>query len=197
MAALSRYVGVCEPVTFELGEVDRCFDVVRAQNFIASFKEHLRADPDLLGSNTRTNYEMGLAMSLGDAVWAHAEQTRIFRRFQAVFDRYDLIVSPTCPVSPFPWQVPFLAEMDGRPLENYYRWLGLTYVVSLLTNPALSLPGGTDMRACRSASSSWDRFAATAVSWISLRRLKAHSAMTMSCGGLGRILPNWPRRGWR
>jgi amidase len=77
-------------------------------------------------------------------VWAHAEQTRIFRRFQAVFDRYDLIVSPTCPVSPFPWQVPFLAEMDGRPLENYYRWLGLTYVVSLLTNPALSLPGGTD-----------------------------------------------------
>jgi amidase len=144
MAALSRYVGVCEPVTFELGEVDRCFDVVRAQNFIASFKELYERDPDLLGSNTRTNYEMGLAMSLGDAVWAHAEQTRIFRRFQAVFDRYDLIVSPTCPVSPFPWQVPFLAEMDGRPLENYYRWLGLTYVVSLLTNPALSLPGGTD-----------------------------------------------------
>jgi Asp-tRNA(Asn)/Glu-tRNA(Gln) amidotransferase A subunit family amidase len=34
--------------------------------------------------------------------------------------------------------------MDGRPLENYYRWLGLTYVVSLLTNPALSLPCGTD-----------------------------------------------------
>jgi Asp-tRNA(Asn)/Glu-tRNA(Gln) amidotransferase A subunit family amidase len=34
--------------------------------------------------------------------------------------------------------------MDGRPLENYYRWLGLTYVVSLLTNPALSLPCGAD-----------------------------------------------------
>ncbi len=129
---------------FELGEVDRCFDVLRAQNFIASFKEIYERDPDLLGSNTRTNYEMGLAMSLGDAVWAHAEQTRIFRRFQAMFDAYDLIVSPTCPVSPFPWQTLYLAEMDGRPLENYYRWLGLTYVVSLLTNPALSLPCGTD-----------------------------------------------------
>lgn len=34
--------------------------------------------------------------------------------------------------------------MDGRPLENYCRWLGLTYVVSLLTHPALSLPAGTD-----------------------------------------------------
>lgn len=144
MAALSRYVAVCEPVHFDLGEVNRCFDVLRAQNFIASFKEIYERDPNLLGSNTRTNYEMGLTMSLGDSVWAHAEQTRMFRRFQPVFDQYDLIVSPTCPVSPFPWQQPYLAEMDGRPLENYYRWLGLTYVVSLLTNPALSLPGGTD-----------------------------------------------------
>ncbi|WP_144161757.1 amidase [Paraburkholderia sp. BCC1885] len=144
MAALSRYVGVCEPVRFDLGEVDRCFDVVRAQNFIASFKELYERDPELLGANTRTNYEMGLAMSLGDAVWAHAEQTRMFRRFQTSFERYDLIVSPTCPVSPFPWQTLYLAEMDGRQLENYYRWLGLTYVVSLLTNPALSLPCGKD-----------------------------------------------------
>jgi amidase len=144
IAALSRYVGVCEPVNFELGDVDRCFDAIRAQNFIASFKEIYERDPNLLGPNTRANYEMGLAMSLGDAVWAHAEQTRIFRRFQAVFDDYDLIVSPTCSVSPFPWQQLYLAEMDGRALENYYRWLGLTYVVSLLTNPALSLPSGTD-----------------------------------------------------
>lgn len=144
MAALSRYVRVCEPVAFELGEVDRCFDVMRAQNFIASFKEIYERDPNLLGSNTRINYEMGLTMSLGDAVWAHAEQTRMFRRFQTTFDQYDLIISPTCPVSPFPWQQVYLAEMDGRPLENYYRWLGLTYVVSLLTNPALSLPCGTD-----------------------------------------------------
>jgi len=144
MAALSGYVGVCEPVSFELGEVNRCFDVIRAQNFIAGFKDIYERDPNLLGANTRTNYEMGLAMSLGDAVWAHAEQTRIFRRFQAVFDTYDLIVSPTCPVSPFPWQQVALTEMDGRPLENYYRWLGLTYVVSLLTHPALSLPAGTD-----------------------------------------------------
>ncbi|MDE1182183.1 amidase family protein [Paraburkholderia sp.] len=144
MASLSRFVRVCEPVAFDLGDVDRCFDVMRAQSFIAGFKDIYERDPTLLGANTRTNYEMGLAMSMGDAVWAHAEQTRIFRRFQAAYAHYDLIVSPTCSVSPFPWQQLYLAEMDGRPLENYYRWLGLTYVVSLLTNPALSLPCGVD-----------------------------------------------------
>jgi Asp-tRNA(Asn)/Glu-tRNA(Gln) amidotransferase A subunit family amidase len=144
MQALSRYVKVCEPVELALGEADRCFDVVRAQNFIAGFQETYERDPMLLGANTRVNYEMGLAMSLGDAVWAHAEQTRISRRFQTLYKQYDLILSPTCSVSPFPWEQLYLAEMDGRPLENYYRWLGLTYVVTLLTNPALSLPMGRD-----------------------------------------------------
>jgi amidase len=144
MQALSRYVKVCEPVELALGEADRCFDVIRAQNFIAGFQQTYERDPMLLSQNTRVNYEMGLAMSLGDAVWAHAEQTRIFRRFQTLYQQYDLILSPTCSVSPFPWEQLYLAEMDGRPLENYYRWLGLTYVVTLLTNPALSLPLGLD-----------------------------------------------------
>lgn len=144
IAAMSRYVKVCEPVAFDLGEADRCFDIIRAQNFIASFQEIYERDPALLGPHTRVNYEMGQAMSLADAVWAHTEQTRLFRRFQKSFGDYDLIVSPTCSISPFPWAQSYLAEMNGRPLANYYRWLGLTYVITLTTNPALSLPCGTD-----------------------------------------------------
>jgi Asp-tRNA(Asn)/Glu-tRNA(Gln) amidotransferase A subunit family amidase len=127
-----------------MGEADRTFDVIRAQNFLASFRETYERDPSLLGPNTRANYEMAQAMSLRDAVWAHAEQTKIFRRFQAKFDDYDLIVSPTSSISPFPWSQWHLAEVNGRPLDNYYRWVALTYVVTLLTNPAMSLPCGTD-----------------------------------------------------
>jgi Asp-tRNA(Asn)/Glu-tRNA(Gln) amidotransferase A subunit family amidase len=144
IAALSREVKVCEPLELDMGEADRCFDIIRAQNFVAGFQEIYERDPDSLGSNTRTNYEMGRAMSLADVVWAHAEQTRLFRRFQQVFDRYDVIVSPTTPVTTFPWSQVYLAEMNGKPLANYYRWLALTYLVTLATNPAISLPCGTD-----------------------------------------------------
>ncbi|MGI4982890.1 MAG: amidase [Janthinobacterium lividum] len=144
VAALSRVVQVCEPTGFEMGEMDRCFDVIRAQNFVAGFQEAYQRDPNSLGPNTRANYEMGQAMTLADAVWAHAEQTRLFRLFQQKFDEYDLIISPCSPISPFPWQTLYLNEVNGRPLANYYRWLGLTYVVTLMTNPALSLPCGRD-----------------------------------------------------
>lgn len=146
MAAIAPYVKLCEPVDVDMGEAHRAFDVIRAEAFVAGFDAAYRRDPASLGPNTRANYEMGAAMSLLDCAWAQSEQTRIFRRFQQLYERYDLILSPTTPVSPFPWSELYLKEVNGVALENYYRWLALTYVVTLATNPAISLPCGRDHR---------------------------------------------------
>ena len=129
---------------FDFGEADHCFDVVRAQNFVARYQDAYDKDPSSLGPNVRANYEIGATMRLADVAWAHAEQTRIFRRFQATFRDYDLVLSPTTPVSPFPWTQLYLAEIEGSKLRNYYHWLALTYFITLVTNPAISLPCGVD-----------------------------------------------------
>ena len=47
-------------------------------------------------------------------------------------------------MTPFPWTTLYAEQVDGRPQANYSRWLALTYVVTLATNPALSLPCGRD-----------------------------------------------------
>ena len=134
----------CDAVDFDFGDADRCFDVVRAQTFVERYHAAYQKDPNSLGPNVRTNYEMGARMSLSEVAWAHAEQTRIFRRFQTIFRDYDLVLSPTVPVSPFPWQQLYLDELEGERLRNYYHWLALTYFITLVTNPAISLPCGTD-----------------------------------------------------
>ena len=144
IAAIAPLVKSCEPVSFDMRDAHRSFDVIRAQNFVISMRDAYRKDPASLGPNSRANFELGIKMSLEDVAAAHAEQTRIFRTFQALFDQYDLILSPTTPVSPFPWSQLYLESVNGRPLENYYRWLALTYVVTLATNPALSMPCGRD-----------------------------------------------------
>ena len=108
------------------------------------YKAAYDEDPSSLGPNVRANYEMGARMSLADMAWAHTEQTRIFRRFQAIFRDYDLVLSPTMPVSPFPWAQLYLETLEGTPLRNYYHWLALTYFITLVTNPAISLPCGVD-----------------------------------------------------
>ena len=144
IAAMRHFFRSCDEVAFDFAEADRCFDVIRAANYVAKYRDAYEKDPGTLGPNVRANYEMGAKMSLADMAWAHLEQTRIFRRFQQTFRDYDLVLAPTTPVSPFPWSQLYLAEMDGKPLNNYYHWLALTYVITLATNPALALPCGVD-----------------------------------------------------
>jgi amidase len=146
IAAMRHLFAACDEVSFDLGDVHRCFDVLRAEAFVAGMRATYERDPGSLGPNPRANYEMGTRMTLLDCAWAQSEQTRIVGRFQPVFAGYDLMLSPTTPVSPFPWTQSHVDVIDGRQQENYYRWLALTYVVTLTTHPAISLPCGTDAK---------------------------------------------------
>jgi Asp-tRNA(Asn)/Glu-tRNA(Gln) amidotransferase A subunit family amidase len=135
----------CDELAFDVfAEADRCFDVIRAANYAARYRETYEKDSSSLGPNVRANYEIAAGMTMADVAWAHVEQTRMFRQFQHTFRDYDLVLAPTTPVSPFPWSQLYLTEMDGKPLRNYYHWLALTYVITLVTNPAIALPCGVD-----------------------------------------------------
>jgi amidase len=144
IGAMKHLFRSCEEVGFDLGDVHRCFDVLRAEAFVAATRDAYARDPGSLGPNTRANYEIGAAMSLLDSAWAQAEQTRILARFNAAMAGYDVILAPTSPVTPFPWTTLYADTIEGKPQANYYRWLALTYVVTLATLPALSLPCGVD-----------------------------------------------------
>lgn len=141
VAALAPLVAVCAPATFNLKDADRVFDILRAETFFAS---HAKAQKETLGPNVRENLEMFLDISLSDVVWARIQQTSVARKFAEVFKEFDIIVAPTSPVSPFPWKELYAKEIKGQSMENYYRWTALTYLVTLATNPAVSLPCGTD-----------------------------------------------------
>jgi Asp-tRNA(Asn)/Glu-tRNA(Gln) amidotransferase A subunit family amidase len=144
IAAMRHLFRSCDELAFDLGDVHRCFDVLRAEAFVAATRQAYERDPASLGPHTRANFEIGAAMSLLDSAWAQAEQTRILARFHAAMAGCDLVLAPTTPISPFPWTTLYADRIDGRPQANYYRWLALTYVVTLSTLPAISLPCGTD-----------------------------------------------------
>ncbi|QNK70782.1 amidase [Variovorax sp. PAMC26660] len=144
MDAMQHLFRRCDEISLDLGEAHRCFDVLRAEAFVAGMHAAYERDPNSLGPNSRANYEMGARMSLLDSAWAQAEQTRLIKRFQSTFADYDLVLSPTTPVTPFPWTQLYADTINGEKQANYYRWLALTYVVTLTTHPAISLPCGVD-----------------------------------------------------
>lgn len=144
IGGLAREVAHCEPLGWNLEEGHRCFDVIRAESFLAGFGDLSRSDPHSLAPNVRANVAMAASITLSDRAQAHLAQTRIFRQFQHAFQSVDLIVAPATPLSPFPWTEPYATHIDGIEQRNYYEWMSLSYLVTLSTCPALSLPCGND-----------------------------------------------------
>ncbi|MEO8059674.1 MAG: amidase [Burkholderiales bacterium] len=142
--ALRPWVARCEPLHFDLGDADRAFDVLRAEGFLAGCAETYARAPETLGPNVRANVEMAISITLADRALAHLTQTRAARAFAQALQEFDLIIAPVTPVTPFPWTELYAAHVDGQAMRNYYHWLALTYIVTLATNPALSLPCGRD-----------------------------------------------------
>jgi amidase len=135
---------IAVPVDLDLGDMDRTFDILRAESFVVAFGKALESAPEEFGPNVARNVAMGRSMTLSDRAWAHAEQTRILRNFNKVMSDFDIIVLPTSPVSPFPWTQSHATEIDGLSMDVYYRWLALTYRGSLAGGPAITLPCGRD-----------------------------------------------------
>ena len=92
----------------------------------------------------RANVEEGLRYTAADVARAMALQTALYRRWQAFFERYDVILTPAITISPRSWRELYPAEIDGRPTRTYFHWLALAYAVTLAGHPALSLPVGLD-----------------------------------------------------
>lgn len=130
--------------TPDLHDADEIFGVLRALSFVASHGAAYERDPNLLGPNVRANYEQGAAMSLADVARAEMAHTSLYRRTEAFFGEYDLLIAPTVPITPFPWEKPYLEEINGKQLPEYYSWLATTYGITLTTCPAASIPLGVD-----------------------------------------------------
>lgn len=144
MKAMKSSFRSLDKVEVDYGEADRCFDVIRAVSFLSRYQDLYTNNRKMLGPNIVANYEIGAKLSLADFAWAHAEQTRIFRKFQELYRDYDLVLGPTVGFSPFPWKQLYIDEMNGKKLRNYYHWMASVYFVTLASNPAVSLPCGLD-----------------------------------------------------
>lgn len=144
VASLAPHVATCTEVDMTLGEMDRCFDILRAESFVAAFGDAVDTAPDQFGDHIHVNVALGRSMSLEDRAWAHAEQTRILRAFNARMAGFDAILMPTVPVSPFAWTQSHAKVIDGQKMDIYYRWLALTYRGSLTGGPAITIPAGRD-----------------------------------------------------
>jgi amidase len=95
-----------------------------------------------LGDNLAGNIRAGLALTVSEIARAEKKRAEIWHRWRALLEQYDLVLTPTAPVAPFPVEKNYPDVVEGRKLQNYIDWIAPTFLVSLAALPAASVPAG-------------------------------------------------------
>ena len=130
----------------DLSACHAAFRPLRAFQFAALRHETLRDHRDQLKPEVVWNIEEGLKLTALELAAAEAARAALRRNLVEFLDRYDVLITPTAPVEPFPVEKRFVDEIDGEKLETYIDWLVLGYAVTVAGCPAISIPGGLSDR---------------------------------------------------
>jgi amidase len=94
------------------------------------------------GPNLKGNVKAGLKVTPMDFAVAEKARAALFQKFRALFERYDLLLTPASPVKQFPVEQNFPTEINGKKLENYTDWIAGSFLITLMSLPGGSVPAG-------------------------------------------------------
>jgi Asp-tRNA(Asn)/Glu-tRNA(Gln) amidotransferase A subunit family amidase len=120
------------------------YELLRSITAVATLEKYVNNHRDLLGENNITMYEKGRRLTGDTIAWATAEQTRVFHRFEAFFQDHDLLITPTVGVPPHSIHDLYVKEVDGEPTRTFMHTLALTYGITVVGLPAISIPCGLE-----------------------------------------------------
>ncbi|HEX2463106.1 MAG TPA: amidase family protein [Thermoanaerobaculia bacterium] len=99
---------------------------------------------DRFGDNLRGNVERALGHTMLELAEAEHRRGRVWEDLRRLFERVDLLLTPTVAVPPFPVTQNYPDTIAGRPMMTYIDWIAPTFVLSLAGLPVASVPAGLD-----------------------------------------------------
>jgi amidase len=86
--------------------------------------------------------EHGRSLRAEDIFAASEVRSDWFRAALAMFQRYDAVLLPSAQVWPFDVTLPHPADIAGRQMDTYHRWMQVVIPASLIGLPVVNLPIG-------------------------------------------------------
>ena len=130
-----------EIIEIDFSEGREAFEILRAQSMVNGFLDYVEK-LDQMGENIAGNIKRGLDQSSLDVARAEVTRGELWKKLAAVFTTYDALVTPTLPITPFPFEDNYPKNIDNKPTRSYIDWFSTTFVFSLFGVPALSVPAG-------------------------------------------------------
>ena len=141
-AAMIGLGAIVEDVEPDLTGADEVFETFRSLEFFDGHGDDVRDHRSLVKPELVDDVERGERLTAQQITRAGALRTELFRRTQAMLDRYDLLAMPTVQVPPFDVELRWPETVAGVPMERYITWMRSCSRISATTLPAISIPAG-------------------------------------------------------
>ncbi|HJZ76600.1 MAG TPA: amidase, partial [Vicinamibacterales bacterium] len=123
-------------------DFDAVFKTMRAVAFLTGVAPRAAGRRSEVKDTIRWELERGERLTAAEIAWALTKRTELFHRMRQFMERYAFFVLPTTQVPPFDVDQPYPIEIAGEPMETYIDWMKSCYFISLVSNPAISVPCG-------------------------------------------------------
>ncbi len=143
--AMAREGAIVETVQLDFVSLEKHFLVVLQSLLAARVGANLERFGDRLDASLIDAVQKGRRHTAVDLHEATFAKTRCFNELQALFERFDVLVSPTLSAPPLPIDMDVSGEIEiaGRPAGTVRgAWYPYTYPMNLTGHPALSMPCG-------------------------------------------------------
>jgi amidase len=131
--SLGCIVGQAEP---DFAPAEIAFRILRAWNSANTYGARLHEHPDAFKETLKSEIEEGLRLTGADVARAETAHGQLWRRFQALLEKYEYFVLPTTQLPPFDVNQPYPTEIAGVTLDNYIDWMKFCLYISATGNPS-------------------------------------------------------------
>lgn len=133
---------IVEEAEPDFAGVDEAFSLLRYASNHPRYSALVRERPEWVKDTIKFEVAQAERASAADVGRAQARLSRMFEQSREFFTRYEYFILPVTQVEPFDVKTPYPTEIAGTKMTSYIDWMRSCWYITMMTNPAISVPGG-------------------------------------------------------
>ena len=133
---------VIEEAEPDFAGVDEAFPILRYVGNHPRYAPLVRQRADWVKDTIKFEVEQAERLTGADVGRALARQAAMFDQSRQFFERYEYFILPVTQVEPFDVSTPYPTSVAGTAMKTYIDWMRSCWYVTMMSNPAISVPGG-------------------------------------------------------
>src|SRR5579863_523391 len=124
----------------DMTDANECFVNFRHWQYEAQYGDLQAENNDKMNDYTKWHLAEGRKLTGPYLSRLEVKRSALYRRFQHFLEKYEFLVMPVTQVLPFDVNTHYPTEINGVPMLTYIDWMRSAYYISIVGNPAISVP---------------------------------------------------------